>query len=208
MWLTAEDQTLLVWLKKKWRKKAKVICLEEFLRQWGCHLRNVPTCPQTHRQAHLLSDVVFEVMSVLGDLAFLAQNNHSGDQMPLISNLRSTKKETVVRWLGMKRGAGYKLRDGPMVCPCSWNLSAEVCLCKQDWSRCSGSRDKRLGKPDGENKNIWRHSRFWRFGAVSRDVPALPVNPCFSLPFLEATSNSFSVFWITNPQEVTDRAGR
>ena len=72
------------------------------------------TCLQTHRQAPLLSDVVFEVTSVLGDLAFLARNNHSRDQMSPISNLTNTKKEVVVRQLGMKRGAGYKLRDGPM----------------------------------------------------------------------------------------------
>lgn len=92
------------------------------------------------------------------------------------------RKQVSVRWLGMKWGAGYKLRDGPMVCLCYWSLSAEFCLWKQDWSRCSGRRDKRLGKPDGGKKK-----------KLSDDIPGSEdsellaekslyhcVNPCFS----------------------------
>lgn len=39
-------------------------------------------------------------MSVLGDLAFLAQNNHTRDQMSQISSLRNTKKASVRQMAG------------------------------------------------------------------------------------------------------------
>lgn len=93
-----------------------------------------------------------KAMTVLGDLAFLAQNNHPRDQMSKISTLRNTKKGVLVRWLGMECGAGYKLRDGLMVSLCYWSLSNKFCKSRtgpdvqgeqiRDWGSSMGKKKK------------------------------------------------------------------
>ena len=92
-----------------------------------------------------------EATTVLGDLAFLAQNNHTRDQMSKISILRNTKKETVVRWLGSEYGAGYKLRDSPMVSLCYWSLSDEFCKSRTE-TDAQGDEIRDWGSPMGKKK--------------------------------------------------------
>lgn len=114
-------------------------------------------CPHpsadTQADTCLPRDEPLEAMTVLGDLAFLAQNNHTRDQMSKISILRNTKKETVVRWLGMECGASYELRDGPMVSLCYGSLSDEFCESRTE-ADVQGEEIRDWGSPMEKKKNI------------------------------------------------------